>query len=184
MAWNDTKWKDRAKEGIAKALCSVFEVEWESTAALDLIRYAYTTESTSPKADRQRNVIYIALSQVQDPATEWGSASYMDDGSVVHRKTIPLSVLLTFYGHDCEEMAEYARSRIMTDTGFGCPRQILRGYHMVPVPPIGSPTAVHEPDEGMWRLRADLRIRINLLQDDYYTFNGVEEIPEIETETN
>lgn len=183
MAWNDAKWKDKAKEGIAKALCVVFDVEWESDEALSLIRYAYNTASTNPKAEREKNVIYIAVSHVQDPATEWGSTSYQDDGSAIHQKTIPLSVLLTFYGHDCEEMAEYTRSRMMTDTGFGCPRSILRGYSMVPVPPIGSPTAVHEPDEGMWRLRADLRIRLNLLQEDTYTFEDVERIPEIELRT-
>lgn len=179
MAWNSSRWKDKAAEGIAKALCVVFDAEWESDEALSLIRYAYKTDSTPPEGERLENMVYIHLSLVQDAPTSWSSLAYGEDGKTVLTKTLPLSILLTFYGNDCEEMAEYARTRLLADTGYNSPRSILRGYKMVPVLPFSSPVNVHEPDAGEWRLRSDLRIRMNLLHEDTYDYGSVQEIPDL-----
>ena len=182
MGWRDTRWKELALEGVAKALCAVFEVEWESDAALALIRKAYQTDSVAPEAERNENVIYISIQQVQDTPTSWASTSYGTDGKATLQKTLPLTAMLTFYGQDCEEMAEYARTRLLADTGYDSPRSILRRYKMVPVLPFLAPIPAYEPDDAMWRLRADLRIRLNLLHEDVYDFEPVEEIPEIRLE--
>lgn len=179
MAWNSSRWKDVAAEGIAKALCAVFEVEWESDEALSLIRYAYKTDRAAPMPGRAENVIYIQLGLIQDAPTDWAATSYGTDGKAVLTKTLPLSVLLTFYGNDSEEMSEYARTRLLADTGYNSPRAILRGYKMVPVLPFSSPLPVREPDGGEWRLRSDLRIRLNLLHQDTYDYNQVFEAPEL-----
>ena len=182
MSWNSSRWKEKAFEGIAKALCMVFDLEWDSDEALKFIRKAYQQNITPPKASRRENVVYIHMSLVQDAPTDWAATSYGADGQAVLTKTLPLSILLTFYGDDCEEMSEYARTRLLADTGYPCPRAILRDYNMVPVLPFSSPIPVHEPDEGEWRLRSDLRIRLNLLHQDTYQYQAVESIPDLTIE--
>ncbi|MBR2800362.1 MAG: hypothetical protein IKE04_05745 [Oscillospiraceae bacterium] len=172
-------WQRDSEIGVALALCAVFGLDPESDEAIGFIRYTNRDGQNTPEADANRDVVYITLSTIQDPSTAWASTVYREDGSAAQTKTIPLSCLLSFYGMHANEYAEQARSGLMLDTGPGSPRFILRDHALVPVGWPDNPVTLPEPVGGVWRLRSDLRLRLNRLQVDSYPFDPMAQPPEI-----
>ena len=173
------QWQRDSEIAVALALCAVFGLDPESDEAIGFIRYTRRNGQNTAEADTGRDVVYITLSSISDPATAWASMRYDENGNAAQTKTIPLSCLLSFYGEHANEYAEQARSGIMVDTGHGSPRYILRDHALVPVGWPDNPVTMPEPVGGVWRTRSDVRLRLNRLQVDQYSFEPLAQPPEV-----
>lgn len=174
-----TPWRRDCEIAVALALCAVFGLDPESDEALSFIRYTLQNGQNNAQGDTRADMVYITLSPVGDPATAWASTRAQADGLLVQTKTIPISCLLSFYGDHAEEYAEQAWSGLMLDTGYGSPRFIMREHRLIPVERPERPVSMPEPVGGVWRRRADLRLRLNRLQVDEIQFSPVGQAPEV-----
>ena len=171
-------WYQESLEAMARALCAVFGIAWDSDRALDFIRYAYRREGASPMPEYTRDVVYITMQEVDDAPTAWASTS-MANGTVTVEKTIPLSCLLSFYGENSMELAEKAWSGLVLDTGPDSPRAVLRRFGIVPVTRPDRPVSMNEQVAGLWRMRSDVRARLNMLFHDSYSYDPLTGVPEL-----
>lgn len=174
----ETGWLDIAKEGLAKATCIMYGLEWESEEALSFIRYAYQEEAASPQPARTDDVLYIDLTIIPDNPTNWTAVKYGDSTADVIQ-SVALDGVLTFYGPHAAEYAEHAHTIIMIDTGPDSPRDILRRYCMIIEGKPDAPSIVREPEGDMWRLRADLHVRLNLRRVVPLPYSKINGAPDI-----
>ncbi len=79
---------------------------------------------------------------------------------VIHT-TFAATLLLVFYGPNSLENAEKVRLCLYLD-GVGSPRAILRAAGVFPVSQPPEPLVLEDPENSLWRSRADLRISLSI----------------------
>ncbi len=148
---------------IYQALCACFGLAPASTEASVLIREAYQEPENAPWPPRTVDVIYYSVapdaSAVKMPpaytAENPASASHVPAVSLFSAYTLQI----VCYGPHAMENARKIRAFLYLD-GNGFPRSILRKAGLYPVPNPPEPMVLHEPEESLWRLRADLTISL------------------------
>lgn len=171
------------------ALCAAFNLEPNSADALCRFVRAYTNDSTNPQANRDVNICYIYPSLMQGTGFDYTVHEINKLGELTVKKTIPVEVMLTFYGPDAYKDAEFFWSIFTIDYGSRSPRAVLRQKNIVPMVdhPGGTldrPVTLTE-DEGTYkRNRADVRVRLlyyEVSKPNLEAAGPVEHAPEITT---
>ena len=150
---------------IFDALCACLNLNRTSADAIALIHEAYAEPENTPRAPRNRNVIYWTA--LQDPASDPVSTEYNAEDSTAggHIPTIcttlKYQLVIVCYGPAAEEYAHRIRSMLYLD-GSGFPRRILRDAGIFPIPDPPQPSILHEEEGSLWRKRADLTIPLRV----------------------
>lgn len=177
MAWFQT-----VSDAVAKMLCACFGIDPDSEEAAYRFIPAYTESSTTPQAPRNKNVVYYALSLIQNSNYDYIQHSMETSGlstKTVLKKTIPVNVLLTFYGSNADDDAELFWSMFQWDSGAKSPRAILRGERIVPIGLPERPVSTFEVEGTFHRRRCDVRLYLAYLDIAEYETPAIEEPPEI-----
>ncbi len=151
---------------IFDALCACLNLS--AAEGIKLILEAYAEPENVPRPPRNRNVIYWTV--LQDLSTDPVSTEYgTEAGSAgthipVICTTLKYQLVIACYGPECEENASRIRSMLFLD-GAGFPRQILRSAGIYPVPDPPQPSLLHEEEGSLWRKRADLTVRLRVLDE-------------------
>ena len=177
-------WRKHVSDAVYLAVASAMGLDPDNQSTIDRIVPAYvSTEVTTPQYNVNDNVVFFDPQLESAPEAGWVTVRG-EDGKIAVTKTIPVSLLLTFYGPDADDDSEQVWSRLMVDYGAGSPRAILRANNIVFNYGLGRmpPRPVQAPElEGtLWRRRCDLRLSLSYLCTDEVGMNPVEEVPEIE----
>lgn len=148
-----------------RALCACLEVSPSAASSSALIRRAYQDPEPAPEAPRTQDVIYYDL--LPETAPDAGYATCTNENPQASgaypavSSFLPYRLVIVCYGPDCEENARKIHSFLYLD-GNGYPRSILRKAGIYPVPRPPMPVLIREETGGMFRLRADLEIRLRI----------------------
>jgi len=177
MAWFQT-----VSNAIALALCACFNVDPSSQEAASRFIPAYLEASTTPQAPRNKNVVYYALSEMQASGFDYIQQRHISDkgqSKTVISKTIPVSVLLTFYGSNADDDAELFWSMFQWDSGAESPRAILRSKKIVPIGLPERPLSIFEVEGTFHRRRCDVRVNLAYLEETAFASPAITAPPEI-----
>ncbi|MBP5460618.1 MAG: hypothetical protein J6Y20_00625 [Lachnospiraceae bacterium] len=179
-------WFDKVSIAVAKILCACFNLDPESQEAAYRFVPAYTKDETTPQAPTNKDVVYYALSEMQGSGFDYIQQKTRQVGKNVMtqiQKTIPVSVLLTFYGSHADDDAELFWSMFQWDSGADSPRAILRGERIVPIGLPDRPVSLFEVEGTFHRRRCDVRLNLAYLDISEHQASAVTEPPEIQTVT-
>ena len=148
---------------IYNALCACFGLSPSSQEASALIREQYQEPENAPRPPRSADVIYFSVepdagAQEAPPAYAAENPSAASHVPAVSRYTA-WNLQIICYGPEALRNARQIRAFLYVD-GAGYPRCILRKAGIRPVPDPPEPVLLHEPEGSLWRLRADLMIRL------------------------
>ena len=179
-------WFDAVSDAVFDMLCACFGMDPESPVAAARFVPAYTEDTTTPQAPRNKNVVYYALSELQASGfdyifTETKTVKGLPKTAIT--KTIPVSCLLTFYGSKADDDSELFWSMFQWDSGADSPRAILRKNRIVPIGKPERPQAVFEVEGTLHRRRCDVRLNLAYLDIAEYSSAVIEEPPEISVVT-
>ena len=175
-------WIKVVKDAVYEATAAAFGMDPDAQSTADRIVPAYEPDVTTPQYNSDDDVIFFA---VEEETSEDLNSVFIKgaEEALEVTKVIPVSVLFTFYGPNAEDRVEDFRSRLMIDTGYGCPREILRrnkivlNYGLGMMPP--RPVSVPELEGTLWRRRCDLRLSMSYLSVETMGMTPVEEVPEV-----
>ena len=177
-------WYSTVREGIYLALCAAFGLDPDSSAALAKFVPAYVEDTITPQAPRNLDVCYFAV----DRYTGESGLDYIMlaqetniYGQVLTRikKSVPATVLLTFYGPNADDEAESFWSRFQWDSGVNSPRAILRDKRIVPIGTPARPVSLFEVEGTYQRRRCDVRVNLAYLDIEEFESSHVDTVPEI-----
>lgn len=180
-------WMENVRTAVYKALCATFGVDPALTTSAARFIPAYVENATNPQAMRNANVCYYAISEERSEGTDYVQISYKKpstQGKAVLTRTIPISVLLTFYGPNADNDAETFWSMFQWDSGAVSPRAVLRGEKIVPIGKPDMPVSLFEVEGTYHRRRCDVRLRLAYLYVTEHDASLVEQPPEITTVVN
>lgn len=166
-----------AETAVALAICAVFEIDPSASASADFVRFSYRGDGASPLPPRTKDLCYITVTQNDQPTF---FSTSVDKSKMSLKKTIPLDVLVTFYGPACRANAEYFRTRLLAAPEYGSPRQVLSARGIVPVIPIGMPVFAPEVEDANWRLRCDVRFSARQLVTETLNVTTVSQPPDVD----
>lgn len=176
-------WFEEISNGIYEALCAAFEVDPDGEGLKRFVP-AYVEDTLTPQAPRNVNVCYYYVGTYQgDSGFDYIMHKQSTrNGKVVTeiKKTIPASVLVTFYGPDADNDAEAFWSLFQWDNGVKSPRSILRRKNIVPIGKPARPVSLYE-DEGTYkRKRSDVRVNLAYYEVTVKDSSHIDVIPELE----
>ncbi len=177
-------WFDVLQDAVYDALCATFHVDPTVDSSLARFVPAYVDEATTPQAPRNVNVCYYAISELDDPGTDFIQAVTREVKGVTKTQlesVVPVSVLLTFYGPNADNDAEYFKKVFMWDSGAESPRAVLRRLRIVPIGKPSRPIAVFEVEGTYHRRRCDVRLNLAYLDITELNASAVEQPPEIQS---
>ena len=152
-------------EILYSALCACFGLSPSSDEASLLIREAYQEPEPFQQPPRNTDVIYYAAEP--DPMVAEAPPAYGTDTPAFAAHTPSVSdfsawrLHIVCYGPGAADNARKIRAFLYLD-GAGFPRAILRKAGLYPVLSPPEPLVLHEPEGSLWRLRADLTIRLRM----------------------
>ena len=148
-----------------QALCACLEISPSASASSALIRRAYQDPEPSPEPPRNHNVIYYDLLPETAPDAGYAACTNEDPQAPgaypAVSSYLPYKLVIVCYGPDCEKNALKIRSFLYLD-GSGYPRSILRKSGIYPVPRPPMPVLIREETGALFRLRADMEIRVRI----------------------
>ena len=175
-------WIETVRTGIYKALCAAFELDPDG-AGLKRFVPAYVENTVTPQAPRNVNVTYYSVEAYPGDSTlEYQMETQIDDDGLAKtriQKSIPASVLITFYGPDADNDAEKFWTMFRWDRGKGSPRSVLRQMGIVPIGYPGRPVPVYEEEGTYQRRRSDVRVNLAYLETSEHESSQVDVAPEI-----
>ena len=171
-------WFNVMRDAFYDALCAVFEVDPDLQSSLDRFIPAYVEGISTPEEDGNVNVCYYAISVEQGTTEDYVMVENQED-KVIVKKTIPVNVLVTFYGPNADNDSELFWSRIQVDAGYGSARQILRSNKVVLRGTPDRPISLPEEEGSLWRRRCDVRVHLSYLDTDTINARTVEVAPDI-----
>lgn len=177
------RWRDYVGKAIYLACCAVFGYDPESQSALSHFIPAYTDDVNTPQAPRNVDVCYFDVQTFQGQS----NFDYIMERQVTRNsiaktgivKTIPCSVLLTFYGPNADEDAEDFWSLFQWDNGGNSPRAILRQMKIAPIGKPDRPISTIEVEGTYQRRRSDVRVNLAYLVEKEYDSSHVDTVPDI-----
>lgn len=180
-------WYETVKDGIFEALCAAFNLNPDGDG-LNRFIPAYTNDAVTPQAPRNKDVAYFSVERFPGSTLD-----YIEEKQVLVngltktqlQKSVPASVLITFYGPNADDDAEFFWSAFQRDGGQGSPRGILRGKRIVPIGKAPDrPTSVYEVEGTYQRRRSDVRVNLAYLDVTEYTSSEITIPPEVVIRTN
>lgn len=178
-------WYETLRDAVFEALCASFGLDPDSEDALSRFVPAYTEGLTTPQANINADVCYYAISESTDTGFDYidqtiGEEIINGNTTTVLRihKTIPVNVLLSFYGPGSDSDAELFWSRVQVNSGYMSPRHILR-REGITIESVRRPVSVPEIEGSLWRRRSDVNLRLNMVSDESVAMQTVEVAPEI-----
>ena len=148
---------------------------------------AYLENATNTQAPRDMDICYFAVSELRETDYDYIQSSVEEDKGVsyaVVKKTIPIDVLLTFYGPDADDDAELFWSRFQTDFGAGSARAVLRGLNIVPIGKPRRPVALYETEGTYQRRRCDVEVQLAYLHVERWAAGTVDNPPAVTVNFN
>ena len=180
-------WFETVRDAVYDALCAVFKLNPASSDALKRFVPAYIKNATNTQAPRNMNICYYAISELQGSGFD-----YIQERNTVVKgvpnikvsKTIPVSVLITFYGDSADNDSETFWSRFQFDSGAGSARSVLRKKNIVPIGKPDRPVSLYEEEGTFHRRRCDVRLNLAYLESEESAVGYVDEVPDIVIQNN
>lgn len=174
-------WYQRTQESVYEMLCAVFSLDPDSDAAEARFIPAYTPGMTIPQADSNLNVCYYSVAEGTENNFDYVMVR-RGTKQVTIRKTIPVNVILTFYGPDADDDAEFFWSNLLVDTGKLSPQAILRQNSIALNGRPPRPNSVPELEGAIWRRRCDVRLSLAVYDEQTQASSYVETPPDVTIE--
>lgn len=172
-------WFQNVSNAIYDALCSTFGVDPSDSSSLNRFVPAFTNGITTPQYNIDDNVCFYSVAEQQGTGMDYTEVKN-GTNEVIITKTIPVTVLLAFYGPNADDDAEYFWSNFMIDTGKGSPRSLLRQQNIVPVGKAPQrPVALPEIEGSLWRRRCDVRVNLSYLDVQRKVVQTITDAPEV-----
>ena len=175
-------WFETVSTGIYEALCASFELDPDG-AGLKKFIPAYVEDTLTPQAPRNVDVCYYYVGTYQ------GNSGFdyimhnqeTRNGQAVTeiKKTIPSSVLVTFYGPNADDEAEHFWSMFQWDNGVNSPRSILRRKNIVPIGKPARPVSLYEDEGTFKRKRCDVRVNLAYYEITVKNSSHIDTAPDI-----
>ena len=159
-------WFQDVSDAVYLALCAVFGINPESPASLKRFVPAYIENATNIQAPRNMDICYFAISEVQDSGFDYIQLNDITVGGIPEvrmKRTIPVSVLLTFYGSNADDDAEKFWSDFQWDSGSNSARAVLRKRNIAPIGKPERPVSLFETEGTYHRRRCDVRLGLAYL---------------------
>ena len=176
-------WYETVRDGVYLALCAVFGLSPESQEALARFVPAYVEDTVTPQAPRNVDVTYfnVETPQVDNDLNyimlKQTQNLYQTKTEIM--KSVPASVLVTFYGPNADDDAEKFWSLFQWDNGVNSPRAILRKKRIVPIGTPARPVSIYEVEGTYQRRRSDVRVNLAYLEISEHSSSEVTTVPEI-----
>jgi len=185
-------WRDDVSDAVYLALCAVFRMNPESKESMKRFVPAYMSNTTNAQAPRNMDICYYAISEMQDSGFDYIQLENVlvnDVPKVRLKKTIPVEVLITFYGDGADDESEKFWSEFQWDSGENSARALLRKKNMTTIgkPGVGRPVSLFETEGTFHRRRCDVRLYLAYLYITESEGEYVDNPPEFvidETENN
>jgi len=176
-------WYETVRDGIYDALCAAFGYDPDSADALARFVPAYVEDTETPEAPRNVDLCYFNIETYQAGS----DMNYVMIEQVLNngrtktqiKKTVPCSVLITFYGPNADDDAEEFWSLFQWDNGVNSPRAVLRKVNIVPIGTPDRPVSLFEVEGTFQRRRSDVRVNLAYLDISEHTSSEVDSAPEI-----
>lgn len=180
-------WYETVRDAVYDALCAVFGLNPASPDALKRFVPAYIKDATNTQAPRNMNICYYAMSIMQGSGFD-----YVQEKNIIVNgvpklnvsKTIPVSVLFSFYGDNADNDSEFFWSQFQVDSGAGCARSVLRKQNIVPIGEPDRPVPLYEEEGTFHRRRCDVRLNLAYLVSNEIGVGYVDEVPDIVIQNN
>lgn len=180
---DDMGWYETVGAGIYEALCAAFGLDPDSSDALNKFIPAYVEDTETPQAPRNANVCYYNIESYSGEST----LDYISHKQVLVNgqtkteitKSVPCSVLVTFYGPNADDDAEKFWSLFQWDNGVNSPRSILRKKKIVPIGIPARPISLFEVEGTYQRRRSDVRVNLAYLDISEHVSSEVYTPPEV-----
>ena len=176
-------WFQTVRDGIYLALCASFNIDPDSPEGLKRFVPAYVEDTITPQAPRNLDVTYFSVESYQGN-TDFdyimlNQVSRLGLTKTQIKKTVPCSVLITFYGPNADDDAEEFWSLFQWDNGAESPRAILRNMRIVPIGTPVRPVSIYEVEGTYQRRRCDVRVNLAYLDISEHSSSEVNTPPEI-----
>ena len=180
-------WYEAVRDGIFEALCATFNLNPE-TDGLNRFIPAYTDDAVTPQAPRNKDVSYFSVERFPGSTLDYiEEKQVLVNGLTKTRlqKSVPASVLVTFYGPNADDDAEFFWSEFQRDGGKNSPRGILRGKNIVPIGKAPDrPQPLFEVEGTYQRRRSDVRVNLAYLDVTEHESSEITIPPEVVIRTN
>lgn len=173
MAWFQT-----VSDAVYNALCAVFQVNPDAQSSMNRFIPAYVEGTSTPQEDRDVDVCYYAVSEERGTAYDYVMLTE-DEGKIEIKATVPVNVLLIFYGPHADDDAEKFWKVIQVDNGYKSARAILRKSNITLNGKPGRPVSVPEVEGTLWRRRCDVPLSLSYLDTEVLEAGMVERPPDI-----
>lgn len=176
-------WYDEVRDGTYEALCASFGLDPDSQTTMARFVPAYVENTMTPQAPRNVDVTYFAIEGYQGESgfdyimLSQKNANGQAKTSI--KKTVPSSVLITFYGPNADNDAETFWSMFQWDNGVNSPRAILRKRNIVPIGKPARPISLYEVEGTYQRRRCDVRLGLAYYDVSDHDSSHVDTVPEI-----
>lgn len=175
-------WYERTQNAVYDSLCAVFGLDPDSSAAEKRFIPAYTEGMTVPQADSNMNVCYYAVAE--DDTTR--NLDYVMVGharkQITIRKSVPVRVILTFYGPNADDDAELFWSNLLIDTGKLSPQAILSQNSIALNGQPARPHSLPELEGAIWRRRCDVILSLAVYDEQTQASSYVDTPPDVTIE--
>ena len=176
-------WREAVSEGIYRALCAALGYNPEGNGLKRFIP-AYVNNTITPQAPRDVDVCYFDVRAYE--GQDSGLNYIMQNQVVVNgqpktkiMKSVPVTVLVTFYGPNADNDSEEFWSMFQWDNGKESPRAILRSRRIVPIGRPYRPTPLYEVEGTYQRRRCDVRVHLAYLDVGEKNSSHIDTVPEI-----
>lgn len=185
-------WRDDVSDAVYLALCAVFKMNPQAKESMKKFVPAYMENTTNAQAPRNMNICYYAINEMQDSGFDYiqvENVTVQNVPKVRIKKTIPVDVLITFYGNSADDEAEKFWSGFQWDSGAESARAILRKRNIAPIglPGVSRPLTIFEVEGTYHRRRCDVHVYLAYLYITDESGDYVDNPPEIvidDTENN
>ena len=180
-------WRNYVSDAVYLALCAVFKMDPSAPESLKRFVPAYISNATNAQAPRDMRICYYAISEVQDSGFNYimlENVVVKGSPKVRLKKTIPVSVLLTFYGDNADDDAEDFWSEFQWDSGSESARAILRKMNIAPIGIPDRPILLFETEGTFQRRRCDVRLNLAYLSIKEADGEYVDEMPDFTLDAN
>ena len=181
-------WYEAVGAGIYEALCAAFDLDPDG-AGLKRFVPAYIEDVVTPQAPRNIDVTYYNVEKFTgNSGLNYQQARQITKNGLTKtqlEKSVPASVLITFYGPNADDDSEKFWSMFLWDGGKGSPRAILRKHGIVPIgKELDRPQPIFEVEGTYQRRRSDLRINLAYLETTEHESSEVTTPPEVVLQIN
>ena len=180
-------WFKTVSDAIYYGLCAAFNLNPASEDAMKRFVPAYIENATNAQAPRDMDICYFAVSTAMDEGLNYiQTQNVIVKGvpKVQIKKTVPVSVLFTFYGPNADDDAEFFWERVQWDSGAGSARAIWRKSNIAPIGKPDRPVTLFEVEGTYHRRRSDVRMNLAYLAVTESEAGYVDSAPEFMIETN